>query len=380
MLRFKGSGQPHSLHAVRLGRIHRAWLALALVAVIGVLIPTRAAQADGGGGGGGSPPPAGPPPSFQGLGQLAGGIQSYALGVSGNGTVVVGYAVDAASVDHAFRWTAATGMQDLGNLGVPGAEAYAANLDGSVVVGTSHDGSPGLGYHAFRWTASGGMQALPIANGWDVSADGAVVVGGAVWTQSGGIQPPLGTLGGCCTQALGVSSDGSVLTGWSTNASGFLHAFRWTSATGLQDLGTIGGTESIGQDAAANGAVVVGQARDKDGFWHAVNWTAASGMRDLGTLGGPMSAAYRVSDDGSVIVGTSLTTSSSVSNHAFRWTTTRQMQDLQQELLNAGVTAVQNWILFTANDVSADGTVIVGYGLNPTRQWEAFRAVLPLPQ
>jgi hypothetical protein len=38
-----------------------------------------------------------------------------------------------------------------------------------------------------------------------------------------------------------------------------------------------------------------------------------------------------------------------------------------------------NWTLFSATGVSADGTVIVGYGLNPNRQWEPFRAVLPLP-
>lgn len=41
---------------------------------------------------------------------------------------------------------------------------------------------------------------------------------------------------------------------------------------------------------------------------------------------------------------------------------------------------MQNWvILSSATAVSADGTVIVGYGLNPNRQWEAFRAVLPVP-
>src|SRR5215510_4593908 len=38
------------------------------------------------------------------------------------------------------------------------------------------------------------------------------------------------------------------------------------------------------------------------------------------------------------------------------------------------------WILITADRVSSDGTVIVGTGLNPSRQWEAFRAVLSLPQ
>jgi probable HAF family extracellular repeat protein len=55
--------------------------------------------------------------------------------------------------------------------------AYDVSADGAVVVG-------GTNGRAFRWTASGGMQDLGTLgrNGslaWGVSADGAVVVGGA---------------------------------------------------------------------------------------------------------------------------------------------------------------------------------------------------------
>lgn len=124
---------------------------------------------------------------------------------------------------------------------------------------------------------------------------------------------------------------------------------------------------------------VVGQARDRNDFWRAFSWTAASGMRDLSALGGPISAACSVSDNGSVIVGTSLTASSSASNHAFRWTAKKGMQDIQQVLLKAWVTSVQGWVLFAANRVSADGTVVDGSGLDLSKQSQAFRAVLPLP-
>jgi probable HAF family extracellular repeat protein len=284
----------------------------AVLVVVGVaaLLAPVAARADGGGGGGGGGGSGGgggtvtPGASFQGLGQLPGGIQSYAEGVSGDGRVVVGFALDAAGIDHAVRWTAASGLQDLGNLGAQGAEAYAASSDGSVIVGTSHDNSPGFGYHGFRWTAAGGMQALPTLDGLDVAADGAVVTGGGWWTQSGGLQPPIPAPGGgCCSSARNVAPDGAVLSGW-TSAPGGVHAFRWTAAAGTQDLGTLGGTESVAEDASLNGTVVVGQSRDSTpwGFWRAFGWTAATGMRDLGTLGGPMSAAYGVADDGSVIV------------------------------------------------------------------------------
>jgi hypothetical protein len=46
---------------------------------------------------------------------------------------------------------------------------------------------------------------------------------------------------------------------------------------------------------------------------------------------------------------------------------------LNQLLVEGG----ERRILTSTSAVSADGTVIVGIGLNPSRQWEAFRATLP---
>src|SRR5262245_50317469 len=50
----------------------------------------------------------------------------------------------------------------------------------------------------------------------------------------------LGTLGGGSSQAYEVSSNGSVIVGYASNASGSYRAFRWTAATGMQDLGDFG--------------------------------------------------------------------------------------------------------------------------------------------
>ena len=97
-------------------------------------------------------------------------------------------------------------------------------------------------------------------------------------------------------------------------------------------------------------------------------------MQDIGTLGGPESRALAANRDGSVIVGTSLTSQLSESNHAFRWTAKTGRHDLQKLVNTPG-----NWILSTAVGVSADGTVITGYGLNPKLVWEPFRIVLPVP-
>jgi probable HAF family extracellular repeat protein len=339
---------------------------------------------------GGTPPPPPPPPSpsptaasFQGLGTIAGWSQSQAWGVSGDGKVVVGQLSRLGSDTRAFRWTAGAGMQDLGTLGGANSEAYAASADGAVVVGRATNTAGN--YRPFRWTSAGGMQDLPSSppefvsgDALDVSADGNSVVGlfgfAERWTATGGLED-LGNF-----SSRGLSSDGQVVVG--NNG----HAVRWTPAGGLQDLGTVDGTQStvpgtqsFADDASGNGSVVVGQSRDRDGFWKAFRWTAATGMRDIGTLGGPMAAAYNVSDNGSVVVGRALTSSNSASDRAFRWTPKKGMQNLQQLLQNAGVTSVSGWILLGATGVSADGTVIVGEGINPAKQREAFRAVLPLP-
>lgn len=321
--------------------------------------------------------------SFQGLGFLPpDGFNSFGLDVSGDGVVVVGRSGNAISPERAFRWTTATGLQDLGTLGGDGASARGASADGSWIVGRSNTAT--FEQKGFRWSSATGMLELPMADAADVSGDGSVIVAFAIRWKNGQVTF-LPNLGGCCTDAHGVSRDSVVVVGSSGNGNPDpnrnTRAFRWTEATGIEDLGTLrDGFEAIAENANTDGSIIVGQARNKDAFWRAFRWTRAQGMQELGTLGGTMSAAFASSADGSVIVGQSLITSALGSERAFRWTTRKQMQDLRQELLDQGVTAVQNWTLTAALGVSAGGTVIVGYGRNPNKQFEGWRAVLPLPQ
>src|SRR5205814_7476574 len=82
-------------------------------------------------------------PSFTGLGDLPGGqVYSDAWGVSADGSAVVGSSIINGNILFggtyaAFRWTAATGIVDIYDLGGIGTvcRAFAANGDGSVVVG-----------------------------------------------------------------------------------------------------------------------------------------------------------------------------------------------------------------------------------------------------
>ena len=210
---------------------------------------------------------------------------------------------------------------------------------------------------------------------YDVSADGAVVVGGAEnaagqwrafrWTALGGMQD-LGTLGCCDSRANGVSADGAVVVGGAENAAWQRRAFRWTASGGMQDLGTLGGLASWAYSVSADGSVVVGWALNAAGQERAFRWTELGGMQDLGTLGGLASWAYSVSADGAVVVGSAQNAAGHW--HAFRWTASGGMEDLNTtyaSLLTNGS------VLLVARAISPDGRYIVGWGYNAER-WEAF--------
>jgi len=313
-------------------------------------------------------------------------------GISGDGSTIAGYgwicttfnpdgSCQTAGDVQAFRWTPASGYQ---TLGTPGTSAFfgagAVSADGSVIVG---EHPPENGYAAFRWTAATGMVQLPINIASAVTPDGGMVAGGDSWWKTTGQTGTFGPFPGFQdqTEAYGLAgtAQAPVAVGGAVkgaNAFGPVdHAFRWTPATGLQDLGVLpGGDQSVAIAISADEKVVVGEAT-VGGFWHAFRWTAATGMVDLGTLGGPESGAFAVNGDGSVIVGSALTSQSTGSDHAFRWTAKTGMQDLTK-LVNVP----QHLILQSVIGVSADGTVITGNGFNTRLGMdEPWRAVLPLP-
>jgi probable HAF family extracellular repeat protein len=334
--------------------------------------------------------------SFQGLGYLPGGgfFYSNALGVSGDGSVVVGQSYSANGAE-AFRWTTSGGMVGLGFLpgGESSSQANGVSGDGSVVVGYSDFAN---GAEAFRWTTSGGMVGLGFLPGgfynsspaYGVSGDGSVVVGISTsistsyfeafrWTTSGGMVglgflPSSGDPYNNRSGALGVSGDGSVVVGYSGE-----QAFRWTTSEGMVGLGFLpGGNSSFARGVSGDGSVVVGNSGQQ-----AFRWTTSGGMVGLGFLpGGFYSQANGVSDDGSVVVGYS---NSANEGGAFRWTTSGGMRNLQDVLTTDFGLNLTGWELSEANGISADGLTIVGVGTNPSGHNEAWIARLgstPPPQ
>ncbi len=132
----------------------------------------------------------------------------------------------------------------------------------------------------------------------------------------------------------------------------------------MLDLGTLRpGGYSVANDTSGDGSVVVGYAESQPGDRHAFRWEGGV-MTDIGTLnGGRNSFATGVSSDGTVVAGTSVDGSAGNSNRAFRWTASNGMTSLGS-LSGLGS---------TANAVSADGEVIVGYDNVAGGSWTAVR-------
>jgi probable HAF family extracellular repeat protein len=326
------------------------------------------------------------PGGFKGLGFLPGGNFSRAGRVSADGSVVVGQS-NSISGYQAFRWTAVSGMVGLGYL--PG-ESYSGaadvSADGSVVAG---GGGSAFGEQGWRWTVAGGLIGLsdppgslfPI-RGYGVSADGSVIVGpgsGAQayrWTAAGGAVGLNSQPGGVFIVANGVSADGSVIVGQGNPSA--TEAYRWTAAGGAVSLGDLPGGDfsSAATKVSADGSVVVGLGHSASGE-EAFRWTVAGGMVGLGDLPGGTfdSTANWVSPDGSVVVGIGTSASGS---EAFWWTAAGGMRNLRDMLITDYGLASQlaGWRLTEAYGCSADVRVVVGYGINPAGQTEAWSARL----
>ncbi len=101
-------------------------------------------------------------------------------------------------------------------------------------------------------------------------------------------------------------------------------------------------------------------------------------MVGLGDLPGGsfISIAADVSDDGSIVVGLG---SSELGEVAMIWDEINGMRSLKDVLENDFGLDLTGWELDSAQEISGDGTTIVGVGNNEIGQTEAWRAVIPEP-
>jgi uncharacterized membrane protein len=256
-----------------------------------------------------------------------------------------------------FRWTTSGGMQSIGDLpgGNTGSIAAGISADASVIVGTGTTFTSSEN-RAFRRTDSGGMEELPLlSGGWWSSAEG-------------------------------VSADGSVIAGCCDSTDYSNQAVRWTSS-GIEPLGFLpGGASSKALAVSADGLAIVGESHHPlEGSPYnseAFLWTQSEGMIALGNLpGGFHSQGYAVSDGGNVVVGHYFNPNIGDygDNEAFIWDRTYGIRKLQDMLMEQCHLDLTGWTLYEAYGITPDGKTIVGAGINPAGNYEAYIAHIPEP-
>lgn len=270
------------------------------------------------------------------LGTLPGHNYSYAIGINSLGQIV-GVSENASDYNsrRAFLWTKKAGMKDLGVLqGAAYSTATGIN-DLGQVVGNS-------GANAFLWTASGGMQDLGAIGDVEAINNSGQIVGfdgrAFIWTKQNGKQYLDPTF--WYSAAADINDLGQIAGSYFPLDEPGLHAFRWSTAVGMQMLWYGGAT------AINNLGQVVGGFNEW-GYGDAALWTQGSGARDLGTMpGGTFSVAEDINDVGQVVgignCNTAPTCSYEQGGHAFLWTDATGMQDL-----NDLIPRNSRWVLGT---------------------------------
>jgi hypothetical protein len=193
------------------------------------------------------------------------------------------------------------------------------------------------------------------------------------------------TNGGPNSRAFGVSSDGTVIVGDAefpdpnNLISGLSRkAFRWTQASGFQNLGDLQPAGlSIATAVTGDGTVVVGQATTNSGSsafrWVVPTPPAQPVLQPIGPLPGhTQGVATAVSDNGKIVVGISNATLMQyggpvlgwTQGTAFRWTQATGTKDLRQILSDSGV-VMTGITLVSVTGISPDGQWIQGAATTP---------------
>lgn len=291
---------------------------------------------------------------------------NHPLAISENGTTIVGSATlagPAGSASTAYRYENGH-LEDLGSLGAYPSRgtpygkisyrnscAYGVSSDGSVIVGRSTARDSEM--KAFVWTPSDKMRAIPVLGIKKIR------IGRNTIVENRNI-------------ALAVSDHGTVVVGESSSLRGSGEAFRYHRLSGnleglgfLADLGSMMSFSSA-SGVSPNGSLVVGKSRNAQFKEEGFIWKDGK-MTSLGANTIPKV----VSDNGTVL---GVLTSNKVffAPKVFVWNAAsglKVLEDLLQQDLALDVTG---WKLIEAVSISADGTEIRGFTMNPQGKKEAF--------
>ena len=184
--------------------------------------------------------------------------------------------VPAATEAHAFRWTEAWGMQDLGTLGGPDSSASFVNRRGQIA---------GESFTSFTANSSTGVPTLdPFF--WE---DGKMV--------------DIGTLGGTWGVPNWMNNRGQVVGSSNVAGDQNSHPFLWDKENGLKDLGLLPGG-IYGEASSINDAGEIVGGSDSATNFHATLWKHGD-IIDLGTVAGDKCGGANWINSRGQIVGTS---------------------------------------------------------------------------
>jgi probable HAF family extracellular repeat protein len=301
------------------------------------------------------------------LGTLPGHDSSIPWGINASGQVV-GWSTQV-NTQHAFLFADGAGMVELTPLpGYTSNVARAINDDGSVA--GSGWGS-GLPEHGMRWVGGVAQDLGAVGGnsmGWGINLAGDAVGESPNNTFSSHAQ--LFSIGGGSVDLTPAATshsfdinDGGKVTGYMA-AAGF-RAFRWTSASGIEDLGVTGSfAHSFGRAINISGQVAGFLTSATGNTERVMRYTDGVGMVDLGGVG-EVNEVWGMNAQGD-FVGHGRPTSGL--KRAFLYTDENGLQDL-----NLLIDPTTNWFLIAAHDIN-DSRQVVGYGINnDTGEIHAFR-------
>ncbi len=326
--------------------------------------------------------------------------EGYACDITPDGTVVIG---NATGTYETFRWTALDGFELLGGstagmgsgAGTPDVSADGTHASATIadVATDSTYITQGLWTQGFRWTETmpptppdGGLMGNAYGSAWGLSDDASTLVGlywrpgqpggsahASYWTEATGVVG-LGS-SGFNSRANDADYDGDVIVGWDENPDwGGRRPTVWVdgvmtvleSPDGFCELSAV----------TPDGEMVIGNSYNEDRlFAEAATWEWTGSTWDKrvlgslpGTLGGyGVVVPNDVTEDGSVVVGTN--GFDWYQWAGFIWTEETGMVDLDDFLVDNGVTLPADFDIKSLTGISDDGTVMVGFGQDLDHPW-----------
>lgn len=279
--------------------------------------------------------------------------------------------------DQSYYWT-----QDEGLITFPGKGTTVAS-NGTVVGDFTNNSFPGGGIMetaglwdiaSQEWTFLGVNPLYPTASGdaytsgWGQSDDGATVVGmqwydgwsvkAFKWDDTDGYTM-IGDQLDNDSRASGISRNGAVIFGWATSNFGYWSPVIWQNDTANLIAGDVSGEVMC---ASPNGTYVAGKMDDNAFYWSeetgVVNF---GGFDDYPTI---------IMEDGAVFGFN--TVFPPTLRTAFYMDPEGNMMSFNDYAESRGMEDAQAWTFYSVNDVTPDGNVFIGAGVNPAGQTVSF--------